>query len=90
MSGFSSWYLDVFNRWYLAEQARANVPSLKEAQRQFDRWYWLEALRRGHTVIGAARLAGVNRSTAVRFVRRTGLLRADFELGRWSPSMEAT
>jgi len=54
----------------------ADAVPLSESLRRFDRWYWIEALRRGRTVTGAARIAGVHRTTVIRALHRVGLLSA--------------
>lgn len=60
----------------MTRMSAADVVPLKESLRRFERWYWIEALRRGRTVTGAARIAAVDRRTVIRALHRTGLLNA--------------
>lgn len=51
-----------------------SIVPLKEALIQFDRWYLPEAMRRAGSISGAARTAGVARSSFYKYLKRTGLV----------------
>jgi len=54
----------------------ADVVPMRDAVRRFERWYVVEALKRGGTVTGASRIARVHRATGYRNLHRLGLLSA--------------